>query len=93
MFKYVWLIPILPLAGSASIGLLGLMKLRFTGQKLSKRLVSTLALASVGLAFLLSVVIVYQSFAVDAREVSTLDLFTWLRAGSLPLTDGSIAKF
>ena len=59
MFKYIWLIPILPLAGSASIGLLGLMKLRFTGEKLSKRLVSTLALASVGLAFLLSTVIVY----------------------------------
>jgi NADH-quinone oxidoreductase subunit L len=93
MFKYVWLIPILPLAGSASIGLLGLMKLRLMGQKLSKRLVSTLALASVGLAFLLSAVIVYQSFAVDAREVSSLDLFTWLRAGSLPLTDGSMAKF
>jgi NADH-quinone oxidoreductase subunit L len=92
MFKYIWLIPILPLAGSASIGLLGLLKLRFTGQKLSKRLVSFLALASVGLAFLLSAVIVYQSFVVDAREVSTLNLFTWLRAGSLPLTDGGLVN-
>jgi len=92
MFKYIWLIPILPLAGSASIGLLGLLKLRLTGQKLSKRLVSALALASVGLAFLLSVVIVYQTFAVGAQEAASLDLFTWLSGGSLPLAEGGLAK-
>ncbi len=93
MLKYIWLIPVLPLAGSASIGLLGLLNLRLTGQKLNKKLVSTLALASVGLAFLLSVAVVYQCFVLDAREAFTLDLFTWLKAGALPLAQGGMARF
>ncbi len=93
MLKYIWLIPILPLAGSALIGLLGLTKLRVTGEKLGRRLVSTLALLSVGLAFVLSAIFVYQMFAVDRQEFFSSDLFTWLRAGSLPLAGGGMAGF
>ena len=93
MLKYIWLIPVLPLAGSALIGLLGLIKLRIIGQKLNKKLVSTLALASVGLAFVLSVVVVYQCFVVDAREAFSLSVFTWLRSGALPMSQGGLAGF
>jgi len=93
MLNYIWLIPTLPLAGSAIIGLLGLIKLRTTGEKLGKRVVSAIALAAVGLAFVLSVLAVYQLFAVQHEELFSLDLFTWLRGGSLPLAGGGLASF
>jgi NADH-quinone oxidoreductase subunit L len=93
MLKYIWLIPTLPLSGSALIGLLGLIKLRSTGEKLNKRLVSAIALASVGLAFLLSVLLAYRLFAVEHKELFSIDLFTWLRGGALPLANGGIANF
>jgi len=93
MLKYIWLIPILPLAGSAIIGLLGLIKLRTTGEKLGKRLVSAIALLSVGLAFVVSVLVAYQAFVVEHQEVFTQDVFTWLRGGLLPLFAGGLANF
>jgi len=93
MLNYIWLIPTLPLAGSALIGLLGLIKLRITGDKLSKRIVSALALTSVGLAFVLSVLMVYQLFAVEQQELFSIDAFTWLSGGSLPLAGGGTANF
>jgi NADH-quinone oxidoreductase subunit L len=93
MLDLIWLIPVLPLTGSALIGLLGLVQLRTTGTKLNKKLVSFIALASVGLAFLLSAAAVYQAFAVEHREIFTEDLFTWLSAGSLPLAGGGLAEF
>ena len=93
MLNYIWLIPTLPLAGSATIGLLGLLKLRSTGEKLNKKLVSFLALGFVGLSFLLSVLCVYQLFAVQHEELFSKDLFTWISAGSLPLADGGLASF
>ncbi len=93
MLDRIWLIPLLPLAGSAAVGLLGLVKFRFTGERLSKKLVSVLALASVGLAFALSAGAVYQLFWVEHQELYTLDLFTWFDAGSLPLAGGGLAKF
>jgi len=93
MLKYIWLIPILPLAGSAIIGLLGLIKLRITGEKLGKRLVSAIALLSVGLAFVVSVLVAYQAFVVEHQEVFTKDVFTWLRGGLLPVFAGGLANF
>ncbi len=93
MFRYIWLIPLLPLVGSASIGLLGLAKLRTSGKKLNKKIVSTIALTAVGLAFLLSVVVVYQFFVVDGHEARDVELFTWLGAGALPVADGGLATF
>ncbi len=93
MLDYIGWIPTLPLCGSLVIGLLGLVTLRSTGQKLSKKVVSTIALASVGLAFLLSVLLVYQLFAVEHKELFSIDLFTWLRGGALPLANGAMANF
>jgi len=91
MLKYIWLIPMLPLAGSALIGFLGLVRLRITGEKLNKKLVSAIALISVGLAFIVSILLTYRLFAVEHRELFSMDLFTWLRSGSLPLAGGGMA--
>jgi NADH-quinone oxidoreductase subunit L len=93
MLNYIWLIPTLPLAGSALIGLLGLTALRSTGNKLNKRAVSAIALGSVGLAFVVSARSVYQLFAVEQKELFSIDLFTWLSGGALPLADGGMANF
>jgi hypothetical protein len=93
MLEYLWLIPMLPLAGSFTIGLAGLVTLRRSGRKLNKRIVSTIALLSVGLALVLSIAVVYQAFVVEGREVVTQDLFTWLKAGELPLSNGTLARF
>ncbi len=93
MFQYIWLIPLLPLVGSASVGLLGLVRLRTAGEKLNKKIVSTIALTAVGLALLLSVVIVYQFFAVEGHEAKDLELFTWIGSGALPSADGGLTTF
>jgi NADH-quinone oxidoreductase subunit L len=93
MLNYIWLIPTLPLAGSAVVGLLGLLTLRTTGEKLNKRIVSAVALTSVGLAFVLSVLAIYQLVAVEHREHFSIDVFTWLNGGSLPLAAGGTANF
>src|SRR5262245_7640059 len=93
MLTYVWLIPILPLAGAALAGLLGLIHLRRTGQRLAKPIVSAIALASVGLAFILSAIVVFQLFWVEHKEIYIKDLFTWLNAGSVRLADCSLAAF
>jgi NADH-quinone oxidoreductase subunit L len=93
MLDYVWLIPLFPLAGSALLGLLGLLKIRTTGDKLGKRLVSFIALASVCLSMLLAIVVVYELFGIRHEEVFSRDLFTWLKSGSLPLAGGGSASF
>ena len=93
MLNYIWLIPTLPLAGCALIGLLGLITLRSTGRKLNKPLVTTIALGSVGLSFIYSVLAVYQLFVVQHKELFSIDLFTWMHAGSLTLADGGLAVF
>jgi NADH-quinone oxidoreductase subunit L len=93
MVRYIWLIPILPLAGSILVGLLGLFKLGITGEKLNRKIVSALALAFVGLSFILSVILVYQFFVVDHEEMRSIDVLTWIQGGSLPLADGGSASF
>jgi NADH-quinone oxidoreductase subunit L len=92
MLQYLWLIPLLPLAGSALIGLVGLVQLRLSGQRLSKQVVSAIALGAVALAFLLSAACVYQLFVVEHREIHNVDLFTWLSGGELPKTGGGLAR-
>src|SRR5678809_414432 len=54
MFKYIWLVPLLPLIGAAINGLLG-RKLRF-----SEQIIGGIAVGSVALAFLISVAAVYS---------------------------------
>src|SRR6266536_1302051 len=98
MLDKIWLIPLLPLAGSAIAGLAGLVQLRHTGQRLDRRLVSVIALSSVGLAFLLSAGAVLELFSWQHKEPYTLesygvDLFTWFDAGSLRVSEGGLARF
>jgi NADH-quinone oxidoreductase subunit L len=93
MLHYLWLVPILPLAGSALIGLTGLVKLRTTREKPDKRFVSLIALLSVGMAFLVSLIAVVELFAVQGGEIFTKDFFSWISAGTLPLSDGRLAAF
>ncbi len=54
MYKYIWLVPLLPLIGAAINGLLG-RKFRF-----SEQLIGGIAVGSVALAFLISVAAVYS---------------------------------
>jgi NADH-quinone oxidoreductase subunit L len=93
MLNYIWLIPVLPLAGSILIGLLGLAALWGTGKKLNKKFVSALALGFVGLALVLSALSVYQLFAVEHEELFSIDLLRWISVGSLPLAGGGMANF
>ncbi len=54
MHRYIWLIPLLPLAGAAINGLLG-RKLHF-----SEKLIGGIAVGSIALAFLLTVAAVFS---------------------------------
>ena len=54
MHRLIWLVPLLPLLGAAVNGLLG-RKLRF-----SETLIGAIAVGSVALAFLISVLAVYS---------------------------------
>ncbi len=93
MFRYIWLIPLLPLAGAATLGLMGLLRLRLSGDKLNKKLVSAIALGAVGLAFLLSAAIVVDFFVLQGKEAEDLVLFSWLGGGALPQAEGGLASF
>jgi len=74
MLDYLWLIPILPLAGAALNGLLG--------KRLPKRVISIIACGASGAAFALAVVSVLElvSLAPDQRHVVKL-FFTWIASG------------
>src|ERR1043165_2232322 len=89
MYRYIWLVPLLPLAGAAINGLLG-RKFRF-----SEKLVGGIAVGSVALAFLLSVMAVW-SYATDARwpkpYLTSEDgaySYTWIPGGAVELTQGT----
>src|SRR5262249_9444870 len=89
----LWLIPLLPLLGSATVGLVGLVKLRLTGRRFDRRAASFLALTFVGASFLLSVAGVYERFWIDHSEERYIEnLFTWFEGGSLQLAGGRTAR-
>jgi NADH-quinone oxidoreductase subunit L len=93
MLNYIWLIPVLPLAGSAILGVSGLVTLRCLGKKLDKRIVSTVALAAVGLSFLLSAAVTLQAFVLEHHESFVVNYYTWLDSGRLPLAGGGLESF
>ncbi|HYJ46989.1 MAG TPA: NADH-quinone oxidoreductase subunit L, partial [Pyrinomonadaceae bacterium] len=89
MYKLIWLVPLLPLAGAAVNGLLG-RKFRF-----SEKLVGAIAVGTVALAFLLSVLAVW-SYATDSRwpqpYLTSEDgafSYTWIPGGAVELTQGN----
>src|SRR6185436_13405292 len=94
MYRYIWLVPLLPLAGAAINGLLG-RKLRF-----SEKLVGGIAVGSIALAFLITLAAVYSyAFGGNARwpeaYVTSQDgafSFTWIPGGAVRITQGSEAR-
>jgi len=72
----LWLIPALPLAGCALNGLFG--------RRFPRQLVTMVALAASGAAFVWALVVAARLAATPAAEIPHLEVYgTWLRAGSL----------
>lgn len=92
MYKYIWLVPLLPLIGAAINGLLG-RKLRF-----SEQLIGGIAVGSVALAFLISVAAVY-SYGFGGHPhwpnayVTSQDgfSFNWIPGGAVSINHGEQA--
>ena len=89
MHRFIWLIPLLPLAGAAINGLLG-RKLRF-----SEKLIGGIAVGSIALAFLLTVAAIFSyAFSTNALYpqvyVTSQDSFkySWIPGGAVRLTQG-----
>jgi NADH-quinone oxidoreductase subunit L len=91
MHRYIWLVPLLPLAGAAINGLLG-RKLRF-----SETLIGSISVGSVALAFLISLLAVYSygysDHAMWPRAYLTSDdgafRYTWIPGGAVEITQGA----
>ena len=93
MYKYIWLVPLLPLIGAAINGLLG-RKLRF-----SEQLIGGIAVGSVALSFLISVAAVV-SYGFTANEyfpkpyLTSNDgfSFNWIPGGAVSINQGAAAR-
>ncbi|MGI8918949.1 MAG: NADH-quinone oxidoreductase subunit L [Pyrinomonadaceae bacterium] len=94
MHRYIWLIPLLPLAGAALNGLLG-RKFRF-----SEKLIGAVAVGSIALAFLLSLAAVYSygysNHSIWPKSYVTSEdgafSFTWIPGGAVRLTAGATER-
>jgi NADH-quinone oxidoreductase subunit L len=91
MYRYIWLVPLLPLIGAAINGLFG-RKFRF-----SERVVGGIAVGSVALSFLISVAAVY-SYGFGGHKqwpnayVTSQDgafKFDWIPGGAVAITQGT----
>ncbi len=87
MHRYIWLVPLLPLLGAAVNGLLG-RRLRF-----SERLIGSIGVGSVALAFLISLaaVVSYGAHVWPNPYVTSEDgafSYTWIPGGAVELTQG-----
>jgi NADH-quinone oxidoreductase subunit L len=88
MYKFIWLVPLLPLAGAAINGIFGRW-LRFP-----EKLIGGIAVGSVALSFLISVAAIYSyGFSGSALwpnpYVSTQTAFTWIPGGAVRTTLGN----
>jgi NADH-quinone oxidoreductase subunit L len=90
MHRYIWLVPLLPLAGAAINGLFG-RKFRF-----SEKLIGGIAAGSIALSFLITVAAVYSyAFGNQAIWPETYvtsqdgNSFTWIPGGAVRLTQGA----
>jgi NADH-quinone oxidoreductase subunit L len=91
MYRYIWLVPLLPLLGAAVNGLLG-RRLRF-----SERVVGSIGVGSVALAFLISLaaVISYGSNVWPNPYVTSQDggfSYTWIPGGAVELSQGQAER-
>ena len=79
--SYLWLIPLLPLAGAVVNGAVG--------RRLSEGTVGMIASGSVALSFLLSAGAFVQMLGLPEEELPVLrDYFTWIQAGSFRANAG-----
>src|SRR5205807_10353676 len=87
MFRYIWLVPLLPLIGAAINGIFGRW-FRFP-----EKLIGGIAVGSVALSFLISVSAIY-SYGFSGNSlwpnpyVTTQTAFTWIPAGAVKQTLG-----
>src|SRR5437763_4349091 len=87
MYKFIWLVPLLPLAGAAINGIFGRW-FRF-----SEKLIGGIAVGTIALAFLVSLTAVY-SYGFGSNQVwpnpyvSTQTSFTWIPGGAVSQTLG-----
>ncbi len=91
MYRFIWLVPLLPLLGAAINGLLG-RKFRF-----SEKLIGGLAVGSVALSFIISLAAVFTytfgSHAVWPKPyITTQGNFTWIPGGAVRLTTGATER-
>ena len=90
MHRYIWLVPLLPLAGAAINGLFG-RKFRF-----SEKLIGGIAVGSIALAFLITLAAVYSyGFSSNALYPQTYVTsqdgafkYIWIPGGAVRLTQG-----
>src|SRR5258706_2311258 len=87
MYKYIWLVPLLPLAGAAVNGIFGRW-LRFP-----EKVIGGIAVGTVALSFLISLAAIY-SYGFSGNSlwpnpyVSTQTAFTWIPGGAVKQTLG-----
>src|SRR5690349_16992542 len=91
MYKYIWLVPLLPLAGAAINGIFGRW-FRFP-----EKLVGGIAVGTIALAFLISLTAVYSyGFGSEPQwpkpYVTTQAAFTWIPGGAVSQTLGYSAQ-
>jgi NADH-quinone oxidoreductase subunit L len=93
MYKYIWLVPLLPLIGAAINGFFG-RKFRF-----SEQLIGGIAVGSVALSFLISLAAVYSYGFGGHSEwpkpyVTSQDGFgfTWIPGGAVSVNQGSYER-
>ena len=88
MFKYIWLVPLLPLIGAAINGIFGRW-FRF-----SEKLIGGIAVGTVALSFLISFAAVYSyGFSGNAQwpnpYITTQTAFTWIPGGAVKQSLGT----
>src|SRR5687768_12401742 len=88
MYRYIWLVPLLPLIGAAINGIFGRW-FRFP-----EKLVGGIAVGTVALSFLISVAAIY-SYGFGGNQlwpdpyVTTQATFTWIPGGAVRTTLGN----
>ncbi len=87
MYRYIWLVPLLPLIGAAINGIFGRW-FRFP-----EKLIGSIAVGTVALSFLISAAAIYSyGFSGDAQwpnpYVTTQTVFTWIPGGTVQQTLG-----
>jgi NADH-quinone oxidoreductase subunit L len=91
MHRFIWLVPLLPLAGAAINGFFG-RKFRF-----SEKLIGGIAVGSIALSFLITLAAVYSyAFSSSAiypeTYVTTQATFTWIPGGAVRISQGSLER-